>query len=149
MAHEFVKLSTVDMVSSVNDDVNILVEQEDSIKRMNIADIPQRPQADWNETNESSPAYILNKPDFSSVGGSNTTITYFVVSGDMYRTGEVFEDGDDAVMDDIVNAFNSGVVRLKFAAFDAVCTLLTYYTVSGSARVYYVDPEGQIRSFTV
>ena len=73
MAYEYKKLSEVDVVNSVDSDVNLIVEQNDKIKKMNIGDLPiptGQVQADWNEEDGTKPSFIKNKPDLSQVGGS-------------------------------------------------------------------------------
>ena len=75
MAYEYKKLSEVDVVNSVDSDVNLIVEQNDEIKRMNIGDLPiptGQVQADWNEEDETKASFIKNKPDLSNVGGSDS-----------------------------------------------------------------------------
>lgn len=57
---EFKKLSAVEAVTSVSDTASILIEEDGVIKRAPKDEIGA--QADWTETNESSPAFIKNKP---------------------------------------------------------------------------------------
>lgn len=156
MAYEFKKINTVDTVSTIDNNINLVVEQTGTVKRMNIADIPQRAQADWNETNESSPAYILNKPDLSSVGGGNASITYFIMSyganlGDppIVKVGDTWATATPLTKSAVVDAFNNGIVRMKYAAnANSVVTLLSYkYPASGFGTVYYIDSAGTIASF--
>lgn len=58
--YEFTKLSEVPAVETVRNDLNVLVEQDGEIGK--VAKTQIGAQADWNETDETSPAYILNKP---------------------------------------------------------------------------------------
>lgn len=153
MAYEFKKINTVDTVSTIDNNINLVVEQTGTVKRMNIADIPQRAQADWNETNESSPAYILNKPDLSSVGGGNASITYFIMSdgvdAPIVKVGDTWDTATPLTKSAVVDAFNNGIVRMKYAAnANSVVTLLSYkYPASGFGTVYYIDSAGIIASF--
>ena len=73
MAYDFVKLSETTLVESAADP-NLLIEDGGEIKRISANNIatPQV-QSDWNETDVSNPAFILNKPE--NIGGSNI-ITY-------------------------------------------------------------------------
>lgn len=86
---EFKKLSDVTLAESTSESTNILIEDGGEIKKvaMDKLIVPQEPQkpqvqANWNETDESSPAYILNKPE--KLGG----YTYFAISenGFMFKT---------------------------------------------------------------
>ena len=71
-------------------------------------------QADWNENDSSSPAYILNKPE--NLGGG---VTWFAASNSIsssaldVRTGKNYEDGVPATGTEIVNAFESGICRFN------------------------------------
>jgi hypothetical protein len=62
---EFTKLSDVTLVNEVSKDVNVLIEDNGEIKKVSKSNIGA--QADWNETDEGNPAFILNKP--TSLGG--------------------------------------------------------------------------------
>lgn len=57
---EFKKLSAVEMVESVDQTATVLIEEDGVIKRAPKSEIGA--QADWAETDESSPAFIKNKP---------------------------------------------------------------------------------------
>lgn len=70
---EFKRLSDVDLVNEVSENANVLVEENGEIKKVSKVEIG--PQADWNEENEASPAFILNKP--TSLGG----YAYYAVYG--------------------------------------------------------------------
>lgn len=56
---EFKKLSAVEMVESVDQTATVLIEKDGVIKRAPKSEIGA--QADWAETDESSPAFIKNK----------------------------------------------------------------------------------------
>ena len=79
MAIQTKKLSEVEVIESpVNP--NFIVEDEGEIKRIPPEAItPAQVQADWEETDASSPAYILNKPE--SLGGGGGEIVYYYLSG--------------------------------------------------------------------
>ena len=145
MAYNFTKLTEVAMTENIDDSVNLLIEQGDDIKRMSLGNIPQRAQADWNETNEASPAFILNKPDISS-GGGNASITYFLISG----TSVVDENKIKVTKAAMLEALNSGIVKLKWAiGAESETTVLSYAVpASGSPAVYFINSQGAITSCT-
>ena len=78
MAIQTTKLSEVEIIESpVNP--NFIIEDEGEIKRIPPEAItPSQVQADWDETDASSPAYILNKPE--SLGGGGEIVYYFLSS---------------------------------------------------------------------
>lgn len=78
MAIQTKKLSEVEVIASpVNP--NFIIEDEGEIKRIPPEAItPSQVQADWEETDASSPAYILNKPE--SLGGSGEIVYYYLSS---------------------------------------------------------------------
>lgn len=79
MAIQTTKLSEVEVIESpVNP--NFIIEDEGEIKRISPETItPSQVQADWDETDTSSPAYILNKPE--SLGGGGEVVQYYLDSG--------------------------------------------------------------------
>lgn len=60
MSYNFTKLSDVEQVSNIATGANVLVENEGDIQRVPTSLIGA--QADWNENDETSPAFILNRP---------------------------------------------------------------------------------------
>ena len=79
MAIQTTKLSEVEVIESpVNP--NFIIEDEGEIKRISPETItPSQVQADWDETDASSPAYILNKPE--GLGGGGEVVQYYLDSG--------------------------------------------------------------------
>ena len=79
MAIQTTKLSEVEVIESpINP--NFIIEDEGEIKRIPPEAItPSQVQADWDETDASSPAYILNKPE--SLGGGGEVVQYYLDSG--------------------------------------------------------------------
>lgn len=59
---EFKKLSAVEMVEAVDQATTVLIEKDGVIKRAPKNKIGA--QADWTETDSSSPAFIKNKPEY-------------------------------------------------------------------------------------
>lgn len=81
MAIKTTKLSEVEVIESpVNP--NFIIEDEGEIKRIPPEAItPSRVQSDWDETDASSPAYILNKPESLGGGGGGEIVYYYLNSG--------------------------------------------------------------------
>ena len=93
-------------------------------------------QADWNENNSSSPAYILNKPE--SLGGG---VTWFSGSGDdsgfSVRRGKNYENGVSVTGTEIINAFESGVCRFNVT----IVSCCDNYNTNGTMTCYYVNND--------
>lgn len=93
---EFKKLSEVTIAETTSESTNVLIEDSGEVKRvaMDQISVPQTPQeqANWNETDETSPAFILNKPE--KLGG----YTYFAISdnGYMFKTEDFAYPSDAA-----------------------------------------------------
>ena len=109
MAIQTTKLSEVDVIESpVNP--NFIVEDEGEIKRISPEAItPSQVQVDWEETDTSSPAYILNKPE--SLGGGGGEIVYYYLS-----SGGLWEEATSALasMVTVVDQWNTGArIRIK------------------------------------
>ena len=70
MSYEFITLSEVEVIET-SKGANLLVEEDGEIKRLPASNFNTTPnvQADWNETDDTSPAYIANKP--TSLGGGD------------------------------------------------------------------------------
>ena len=74
MAYTYKKLIDVELVESAVEP-NLLIEDEGEIKKMPASNIAvSQIQADWDETDIDSPAFILNKPD--TIGGGANVVTY-------------------------------------------------------------------------
>ena len=88
MSYEFIKLSEVEKVDT-SYNANLLIEENGEIKRLSTENINfggsgNQVQADWNETDDTSPAYIANKPSMNQ-----EIITYSTTTGSLYRDGEI------------------------------------------------------------
>lgn len=74
-------------------------------------------QADWNENDSSSPAYILNKPE--SLGGGVTWFTISFTSSSWdggssnIKKGEVWATGSSTTSEELFDAFKNGLVRAR------------------------------------
>ena len=72
-------------------------------------------QADWNENDSSSPAYILNKPE--SLGGGVTwfSLSFANSSWEGYasdiKKGETWSSGVSTTSEELLDAFKNGLVR--------------------------------------
>ena len=109
MAIQTTKLSEVEVIESpVNP--NFIVEDEGEIKRISPEAItPSQVQADWEETDASSPAYILNKPE--SLGGGGGEIVYYFLSG-----GTLMEEATSAIASKatVVDQWDTGArIRIR------------------------------------
>lgn len=108
MSYEFIKLSEVEQVET-SYNANLLIEENGEIKRLSTANINfggsgNQVQADWNETDDTSPAYIANKP---SMAGNNI-IKYTLSCG-----GQMYLNGEAQTVQQVVDAWESGAV-LRF-----------------------------------
>jgi hypothetical protein len=137
MAYEYKKLSEVEAIDVADSSVNLIVETEDEIKKMNIGDLPiGQEQADWEEKDETKASFIKNKPDLSQVGGSgkitiiNTNAPYI---GSAPVSAMTFADtGELVTMKKIHEALLSGQVFFKEeipASLD-MAPSQSYYSVS-------------------
>lgn len=83
MAIQTTKLSEVEVIESpVNP--NFIIEDEGEIKRIPPEAItPSQVQSDWDETDASSPAYILNKPE--NLGGGGEVVYYYLSGGGLWE----------------------------------------------------------------
>lgn len=110
MAYTYKKLCDVEMVDTAIEP-NILIEDGGDIKKIsadNIA-VPQV-QANWAEEDETSAAFILNKPDLSQVGGNGgaNVITYSLASSTL------FLDGAPVTRQSVVDNWNNGsILRIQ------------------------------------
>ena len=129
------KLSDATLVGTPASNANVLIEESGVLKKVPKAEIGA--QADWNETDETSPAFILNKPEFG--GGSKVTYLFAKSAGCLYQGAEYDTLFDIANPDTpltfqgVKNAFGSGVVmfcsnneRLDGSAASSI----VYYSVS-------------------
>ena len=108
MSYEFIKLSEVEKVDS-SYNASLLIEQNGEIKRLSTENINfggsgQQVQADWNEKDDTSPAYIMNKPEI------NSNIVYISVD-----CGGVFtrSDGTAFTVNELKELWKSGA-RIRF-----------------------------------
>ncbi len=88
-------------------------------------------QADWNETDESSPAFIMNKP--TSLGGS--VVMYGIYNG-IYDI-----NGNSVTWEEFAEAFHNGVVRYSYdvppVEKGEKCGTIIGYTTYGTEKRLY------------
>lgn len=108
MTYTYKKLSDVTLVDNAVEP-NLLIEDEGEVKKIpasNIA-VPQV-KADWEETDETSAAFIMNKPDLSQAGGGANVITYTIDSGALMK------DGIRVTGQEFIDEWNNGsIIRIK------------------------------------
>lgn len=118
MAYNFTKLSEAPIVTSTDVTPNILIEDDGDIKRISADDLTT-PQvnADWNETDITSPAFIMNKPEIISGGGNANIVTYNLsystLSGSAYVSNPgLWNDstGGYITASEIVDEWNNGSI---------------------------------------
>lgn len=111
MAIQTTKLSEVEVIESpVNP--NFIIEDEGEIKRISPEAIaPSQVQADWAETDASSPAYILNKPENLGGGGE---IVYYYLSGSILKEEATSAQASKAK---VIDQWNGGArIRIRQGA---------------------------------
>lgn len=109
MAIQTTKLSEVGVIESpVNP--NFIIEDEGEIKRIPPEAItPSQVQADWAETDASSPAYILNKPE--NLGGGGGEIVYYYLNGSILMEEATSAQASKAT---VVDQWNIGArIRIR------------------------------------
>jgi hypothetical protein len=137
MAYTYKKLTDVELVESATEP-NLLIEDGGDIKKISASNIavPQV-KADWDEENESSPAFIMNKPDLSSIGGGANVVTYTLVSGALQL------DGVTTTAQAIIDEWNNGsILRV-----DSITR--TSGSTGSIIGVYYTLASGVVSSATI
>lgn len=137
MAIQTKKLSEVEVIESpVNP--NFIIEDEGEIKRISPEAItPSQVQADWEETDASSPAYILNKPE--SLGGGRGEIVYYYPSSNSLMEVATSAPASKAK---VVDQWNTGAkIRIRDSLNSAVSgdvISIDYSSSSGTVILHYV-----------
>lgn len=113
MEMEFTKLSEVPVTDNPTDEASVLIEEAGEIKRTPKSAIGD--QADWNETDETKPSFILNKPE--KLGG---VAKYFITYTDsmLVETDDEWTVPTDTT---VTNAVTMDEFKKKY--FDGGCIL--------------------------
>jgi hypothetical protein len=117
--------------------LNLIVNDNGAAKQ--IAASAVGAQADWNETDETSPAFIMNKPDM--ISGGNGCVVYTTTRG-LFYYGNWETDGTQVSYSDFMNDFSNGVVRLSGGSNS--CGTIVAYNINGAnaLRVNIIDNFG-------
>lgn len=148
MSYEFIKLSEVTKVDT-SYNANLLIEEDGEIKRLSTENINfggsgQQVQADWNEKDDTSPAFIANKPTINT-----EVVNYYMSTGSLYRDGHI------QTLQQVKDAWNSGAsIRIDgwFAGGDSHGSALVvgmYFGESSGSEygsLYYIESNGTINS---
>lgn len=147
MAYEMKRLSEVSKVENVNSDATVLIEQNGEVARAHKGKIGA--QADWNETDETSPAFIMNKPIGANVDKfyyvSNSTYIGFVHGTD--------ETGEQVRGQALKDSFDSGNVVLlsgygmAFGGGSNGSSMMVGYALSESSTILIVIPNNNTNEF--
>lgn len=144
MSYEFIKLSEVEKVDT-SYNANLLIEEDGEIKRLSTENINfggsgEQVQADWNETDDTSPAFIANKP---AVGEA---ITFYMAS-----SGILGLNGQNQTLQYVKDVWDSGVnVKLKpysTSPHEGVVLAMCFTESSGTAygSLWYLNESGIIK----
>jgi predicted ribosomally synthesized peptide with SipW-like signal peptide len=142
MAYTYKKLTDVELVESAVEP-NLLIEDGGDIKKISASNIavPQV-NADWDEEDIESPAFIMNKPDLSEVGGGANVVTYTIVSGALML------DGVATTAQSVVDEWNNGsILRIdattttggSLGSVVGISYTLASGAIAGATLSYYSD----------
>ena len=137
MAIQTTKLSEVEIIESpVNP--NFIIEDEGEIKRIPPETItPSQVQADWEETDASSPAYILNKPE-SLGGGGGEIVYYYPASNSLMEVAT----SAPASKEKVIDQWNIGArIRIRDSLNSAISgdvISINYSDSSGTVTLHYI-----------
>jgi hypothetical protein len=136
--------SIVDVpVAESAEGLNLIVEDNGVAKKIAASEVGA--QADWNEEDTTSPAYILNKPEISTGGGGGA----YVYNASGHPTVNVLEIEFDSSLSDQENSdlfyerMCSGLVILKWES-----GLITPVLCQNGSTVYLYHPQnGSVTDF--
>jgi hypothetical protein len=144
---DFTKLSEVEAIEEVPEGASVLAEVNGAIKR-----ISGGMQADWDETDETSPAFILNKPEISNVSH------YYYMSSYPYWGFTVGDDGTgeqisgQALVDDFIAGKKVLLHGPELVGDGAVSEMIAYKTNESNIYISYINMHnspGSISSISV
>lgn len=150
MAYTYKKLTDVELVESAVEP-NLLIEDNGDIKKISASNIavPQV-KADWDEEDETSPAFIMNKPDLSKVGGGANVVTYTIESSALML------DGVAVTAQTVIDEWNNGsILRIdattttggSSGSVVGISYTLASGAITGATLSYYSDTT--ITSLTI
>ena len=133
--------------------INIKDMERSSAVKIDKKYIPDAAQSDWNETDSSDPAFILNKPEIPN------GVTWFSASGTkdnmVIKKGKDWNNGTALYGRELLNVFEKGVCRCKVtltacgSAYESIGTIIgcREFIACGSNKVgasiaCYVDFTG-------
>lgn len=133
--------------------INIKDMERSSVVKINKKYIPDAAQSDWNETDSSDPAFILNKPEIPN------GVTWFSASGTqnnmVIKKGENWNNGTAVNGTELMNVFKKGICRCNVtltecsSTCESIGTIVSCreFVVCGSNRVgaviaCYIDSTG-------
>jgi hypothetical protein len=131
MSYEFIKLSEVEKVDT-SYNASLLIEQNGEIKRLSTDNINfggsgNQVQADWNETDDTSPAFIANKPSFNG-----ERYSFSIASGGVYY------NGSRQTLDTIKRWYDEGADMIVNHNYAEAKVLKTKFNTS-SGTIYQID----------
>lgn len=148
MSYEFIKLSEVEKVDT-SYNASLLIEQDGEIKRLSTDNINfggngNQVQSDWNETDDTSPAFIANKPNI------NDNVTFYIATGSILGL-----DGAHQTVQMVKDIWDSGSnIRFRYyhdgIAEESTVLSMSFGESSGSAYGglwYYNNNSGEIEYF--
>lgn len=143
MSYEFIKLSEVEKVDT-SYNANLLIEENGEIKRLSTENINfggsgNQVQADWNETDDTSPAFIANKPSVV------TEVYNFSIA-----SGGIYLNGSTQTLNTLKKWWDSGAdLRVVYNFVDCRVVTIDFRESSGTvyeAYVGYFRGDGSWRS---
>lgn len=157
MAIQTTKLSEVEVIQSAIDP-KLVIEDEGEIKRISPEAIaPSQVQADWEETDVSSPAYILNKPESLGSSGGFMEVDIVLSSNNFYDGTVAFSK----TYDEIKSAIDSGYFVIGWIRNQAFTgaqyqyhagylrpTFPKYAPDINGGTISFIFPDADITSFT-
>lgn len=120
MDYEFKKLSDVETAIDIQDTDTILIIQNGSTKQ-------------------------IPKNQITSENAPSVEITYFVTSDNHIRTGQDWSIGSDATREDIVSAYEKGIVKVFVmynGSLSCVGNVIGYRMYNGMSQPVYIDSNG-------
>ena len=143
---EFEKLSEVTLAENAADTANVMIEENGEIKRVPKNTIGA--QADWNETDETNPAFILNKPQ--SMGG----YTYYSYYGNhLYKSDGTYSLAtEEPTRAEFEAEYMKNPIMLLGSldlTVGSICPVLSYKLSGGNTPYIFTLVNGVNQSYTI